>query len=235
MSYPVLFLRIKAMMIDSVAYTVLLFVMVLLAIDLEIDNSIIQTSFILAPVMLFEPISVWITGGSIGHHLAGIRVINKNTGENLFVLNGIVRFVAKFLLGVLSLISMLVTKRHQTIHDFVSMSVVVFKNEESVSPNHRLEERELTYTGTKPSFGRRLVVAIAYSVISIICLSLILYLLISPSCININRCTEIERLRIRVGGWIWVTSAVFFVLMSLFSKLPGAYYKGKGLSASEDG
>lgn len=77
MAYPVLFLRIKALMIDSIALGLIYFSMVLLCINFGVISSELKALIILSPTILFEPIMIWLTSGSLGHHYAGIKIIDK--------------------------------------------------------------------------------------------------------------------------------------------------------------
>ena len=225
MAYPVLLLRIRAMMLDSVVFGVLLLSMVMLSIKLDITDSTTRTIFILAPVTLLEPVMIWLTGGSFGHHYSGIRVVGKNSGENLFVLNGVVRFVAKTFLGLFSLAAMFITKRHQSIHDFLSGSVVVFKDEEEAPSWHKLKARQTEYHAEKPSIIRRLVVILAYWLIALLIYSAFVFFMVSANCIEIGQCSESENPIVSFALLGFLVVLVIVLILGLLCKLPGAYYR----------
>lgn len=225
MSYPVLFLRVKAALLDSIIFGVLIFAMVYLSIQIGIANPVLKVAFIVVPVILLEPVMMWLTGGSVGHHYSGIRIIGKNSGQNLFVLNGIVRFIVKTLLGWISLIFMLLTKRHQSFHDILSGSIVVFKNEATASDRHKLMDRQTVYTSQKPSIGRRLAVVIAYLFLALIVFSAVVNLFVSTSCLESGHCDGGEGTAFNVASVIFMVVLIAVIILGFLSKLPGAYYR----------
>jgi len=225
MSYPVLSLRIKAMLLDSVLLGVLFFSLVLLTIQFEITNSIFKALFIVLPVILLEPAMMWLTGGSIGHHYSGLRVVGKNSGKNLFIINGIVRFITKTFLGFYSIIMMFLTKRHQSVHDYLSMSVVVFKNEDTVPSRNKLKPREAEDALKKPSIIRRLVVSTAYSFLAFVIYNISIYFVVSDFCIESNQCGEADMFNIGLAVSVLFLTVIVVFILGLICKLPGVYYR----------
>lgn len=225
MSYPVLLLRVKAAMLDSIIIAVLIFSLAYLSIVIGISNPALKVLFIVIPVVLLEPAMIWITGGSVGHHYSGIRIVGKDSGTNLFILNGIVRFVVKTLLGLISLVAMLLTRRHQSLHDIVSRSVVVFKNEDAALPRHMLQSRETVYRSEKPSIGRRLVVVIAYLFLIFMAYSLLFNFLASPNCLNNGQCSEAESFNLGVATLVFLVLMILVFIFGMLCKLPGAYFR----------
>ena len=169
---------------------------------------------------------IWLTGGSIGHHFAGIRIVGKTSGKNLFVLNGIVRFIVKVLLGIFSLVSMLITKKHQAIHDLLSNSVVIFKDENSALPQHKLAPRKTVFSSQKPSLWRRLIVVIVYSIIVFFTISVITALFVSAKCTEFNQCSETEDQYLMISGLVFIALFCLILLFGFLCKLPGAYFRG---------
>ncbi len=209
------------MLLDSVLLGVLFFSLVLLTIQFEITNSIFKTLFIVLPVVLLEPAMMWLTGGSIGHHYSGLRVIGKNSGKNLFILNGIVRFITKTLLGFYSVIMMFLTKRHQSVHDYLSMSVVVFKNEDTVPSRNKLKPRDPEDALKKPSIIRRLVVSGAYSVLAFVIYNISIYFVVSELCIKSNQCGEADIFNIGLAVSVLFLTVIMVFILGLICKLPG--------------
>ncbi|WP_321372228.1 RDD family protein [uncultured Draconibacterium sp.] len=126
-SYPGVFLRVKAVVIDSV---VLILVM-LGAVDLfDSFNSVPDFARIAAFVfifLLYDPLLTSVFGGTIGHFLFGIRVKRANNPKkNILFPLAVVRYMIKALLGWLSLITVTGNKRAKAIHDIVVKSVVVY-------------------------------------------------------------------------------------------------------------
>jgi len=225
MTYPVLFLRIKAMFLDSTINSLIFISMVLISIGLGIEESSIKIATIILPVILFEPTMIWLTGGSLGHHYSGIRIVGKNTGKNLFIINGILRFLLKSSLGLISLVSMILTNKHQAIHDILANSVVVFKNEDEALDRHKLKPRKIVYYDQKPSIIKRIMVILAYCFVTFFMWSLVLGFSVSKSCIEKGICSDSEHILLEKFTLLLLVIFLVIVILGLLSKLPGAYYK----------
>lgn len=55
-------------------------------------------------IFILEPFLVTTTGGTIGHHLIGIKVVNSQTMSTLGIIRATLRFVVKTFVGLISLI-----------------------------------------------------------------------------------------------------------------------------------
>lgn len=177
------------------------------------------------PLVVFEPLVVWLTGGSIGHHLSGIKVIDKTTGKNLFLLKGVVRLVIKLLLGFYSMLTMLITKKHQSLHDLLSNSVVVFKNESLAPERYKLEPRQTDYDVKKPSILRRLLVIAVHLFFLFVATGFLLSFLVSPECLEIGNCSLSQAYRLNAVVLGFLVVAVLLIILGFICKLPGAMYR----------
>lgn len=144
------------MFTDSLILSILVIFLAFLPGKLGINAPALGWLILIGPLLLFEPLMIWRTGGSVGHHYAGIRAVSERSGESLFVLNGIARRAVKLLLGVPSVRTMVITKRHRSLHDLLNGSVVVFKGAARAPERHKLAPRDVNYVGRKPSVRRRL-------------------------------------------------------------------------------
>ena len=212
-------------MIDSTAIGLLFFALVSLVVESGISDTRLRVLIILLPVILIEPLMLWITGGTLGQHISGIRVVGKNSGKNLFLLNGVVRFIAKWLFGLFSVASMFLTKRHQSIHDFLSSSVVVFKDEAAAPERLKLMSRDNVYVDRKPSIARRLVVILAYLAIIYIVSGLSAIFSVPLDCLESRVCNATENLVLGFIGLGALAVAIAVVVLGFLSKLPGAHYR----------
>jgi uncharacterized RDD family membrane protein YckC len=80
-------------------------------------------------VILYEPITTSLWGGTIGHYIFGIRVRrNSNREKNILFPVAIIRFAFKTVLGWLSLLTVNAHEEKKAIHDSFTGSIVVFKD-----------------------------------------------------------------------------------------------------------
>ncbi|WP_319273540.1 RDD family protein [uncultured Draconibacterium sp.] len=127
-SYPGVFLRVKAVVIDSV----ILILLMMGAVDLfdsisNVPDFVRITAFVF--FLLYDPLFTSIFGGTIGHFLFGIRVKRANNPQkNILFPLAVVRYLIKTFLGWLSLITVTGNKKAKAIHDIVVQSVVVYNN-----------------------------------------------------------------------------------------------------------
>jgi uncharacterized RDD family membrane protein YckC len=91
--------------------------------------------------LALEPGLVSWTGGTIGHHLMGLRVRDALEDRNIGLIRATIRAASRTLLGWISIMFILVTSKHQAIHDYISRAVVVLRNPDVVPESERLVER----------------------------------------------------------------------------------------------
>jgi uncharacterized RDD family membrane protein YckC len=74
--------------------------------------------------VLYDPLMVSRTGGTIGHHLQNLKVVSDRTGRNPSVFAALVRNLFKGLLGILSLLAMAGSSRKKALHDLIAGTTV---------------------------------------------------------------------------------------------------------------
>ena len=112
--------------------------------------------------LLYEPVLVSVIGGTVGHYVCNLRVVDNKTGGNINFFKAVVRTVLKAALGWLSFVTMGTTRRHQAIHDLVTRSTVQSATRAKAGAHHYgVEQTELSGAGM-PSGIRRLIVIILY-------------------------------------------------------------------------
>jgi uncharacterized RDD family membrane protein YckC len=80
---------------------------------------------IFAAILLYEPLCTAFAA-TIGNDKMGIRVrSNSDHSKKINFFQAIVRFTLKFLLGWLSFITVFVSGKSRTIHDYLSGSVMI--------------------------------------------------------------------------------------------------------------
>lgn len=233
-SYPKLFLRIKAILWDSVILGLFFLSMIFLSSGLEFSNKILQGIFVFLPVISLEPLLVYFTGSSLGHRMAGIKIIHKNESKSLTLIQCYLRFLLKSLLGFLSLLIFFFTKKYQAIHDYASKSVVVFIDESKVPISHKLVDQKNIYQEVKPALQRRFVVSFVYFIFLILIVSIISNTSVSLFCIEYDQCTAKENNILNYLGLGFIFISLLIFMLGFFCKLPGAYYKPAKIRATKN-
>ena len=130
-NYPGVFDRIKAIMTDGIVVVVYMFVA---SYIFSLFESVPDNARIIAFVfifLLYDPIFTSLFGGTIGHMMLGIRVKRESDEQkNILFHKAILRYLAKVLLGWVSLLTVSGNKKRKAIHDFLVGSVVVYAKSE---------------------------------------------------------------------------------------------------------
>ena len=99
--YPFLNRRVYAAAVDGCLLVLGIAAIILFVGQLNPPPWIYFSLF--ANLSLIEPVLVSITGGSIGHHIFGIRVIDQASGNNIGFFRALVRTLTRFIFGIFSL------------------------------------------------------------------------------------------------------------------------------------
>jgi uncharacterized RDD family membrane protein YckC len=100
-----------------------------------------------ATLLLYEPVLVARFGGTIGHRLFNLRVVDEYSGDNISLGKALLRFWIKGFLGIVSFFSMSLSRRHQAIHDLLTHSTVQIRDHARAAPHHYVTGRD---TGKPP-------------------------------------------------------------------------------------
>jgi hypothetical protein len=126
-------------------------------------------ALLLVPIFILEPGLVAVTGGTVGHHLQGIRITRIDGQGNINIFAATIRFVVKLALGWLSFMFVFTAAKHQAVHDLVARSVVIHKNTDGLPAHELLAQRTFdTLTYVYPPAWRRVIVILAYLFIATI-------------------------------------------------------------------
>jgi uncharacterized RDD family membrane protein YckC len=219
--------RIRAMMIDAIIIMVMLAISLIITSAMESDRigRILGIVF-LAIWLLYEPLLVSMTGGTVGHTLSNLRVVDDR-GSNIGFVKAVVRVLAKGMLGWASFITMATTRRHQALHDALTRSTVQVRDAARANPNNYRTERVLLPNNMMPSRTRRGVVTVAYIAgATAASLSLQFGLItghvITMGCLNLGRCSAAENIWINVGAYGWLGLIVLCIVLGWRGRLPGA-------------
>ena len=171
-------------------------------------------------VFLYEPILVAMAGGTIGHWLMNLRVVDNQSGGNLGLLKALARTVIKDLLGWLSFVTMAVARRHQSLHDIFTNSTVQVREASKSRLHHFAQERSADDMPGLPSRLRRVVVILLYVVASYPLLSIGAILFVSDACAR-GRCDVLEVVVSFAVGACWLVLVVWFVRRGWAGRLFG--------------
>lgn len=225
-TYPRLIRRIQAVLIDFVTFQTVFFGFLILSSKFGVEQQWIKVVIFFAPLVVLEPVMVSVTGGTIGHHITGIRVKSSSRDENINIILATFRTTIKFVFGWLSLIFVLITRRHQAIHDFISRSVVVNKNASRLPAYELLSERVIEQAGYfYPAMIRRVIVIIAYFIFIFAVLSLLNSVFLSVNCLERNICNQYERLGQNIVGVLMVIFALLILIFGWKARLYGCRRK----------
>jgi hypothetical protein len=185
---------------------------------------------------LYEPVLVWRRGATLGHMAANIRVVDQRTGGNPTFLRALGRFWLKGFVGLLAFAFMGTTRRHQALHDLAARTTVEIADPAKALPEHFVEEREPLPAAGLPSRLRRVVVILAYSVVSWLALGVALILSESEQCVEHNfACTPQELLLEKVLGLLFVGVLAACIIFGWTGRLLGARRRGGHLDSRGDG
>ena len=204
-AYPRLIKRVRAVLIDSVLVPVSVFGTLILGDALGVSHPFGKAMLLLAPIFILEPGLVAFTGGTIGHHLQGIRVTSVDGLRNINIFAATARFIVKVVLGWLSFIVVLTTSKHQAVHDLVARSIVIHKDATRLPDFEVLAERTLdSDTYIYPPAWRRVAVITAYAVAATIVFGIASTVVSSADCLNAQRCTTLDKLFEIVLSICWI-------------------------------
>ena len=150
-------------------------------------------------LLLYEPILVSRTGGTLGHYFANLRVVDDRGGGNIGFARACARFVIKEVLGLYSFVILAVTRRNQAVHDLLTQSTVQIRDPAKASPDQYIAARADFPAAAMPSPSRRIAVTCGYLLLIAIVYVFIVGRLVpsgavSDACIDRNFCSAGERM-----------------------------------------
>ncbi|MCP3940319.1 MAG: RDD family protein [Desulfobacteraceae bacterium] len=176
--YATLARRIKAGIIDGILYLALIIFLMFVVSQVLKDGGPIRALLIYSPLFFLEPLLVTYLGASIGQHLLGMEVMSINTRKKCPLGISLIRYFTKVLLGSLSLIYMLFSRKHQAIHDHFANTVVLLsrkKIEKNPSfANHGAIEQTYESEYKYPSPLRKFCVFIVWYLLSCILIDVLI-------------------------------------------------------------
>jgi len=219
--------RLRALVIDSIVFMLALVAALIAAVALGSDHAGRAVGFtVVALWLLYEPILVSQTGGTIGHYLCNLRVVDDKSHGNVGFLKAVVRVVIKTALGWWSFVTMVATQRRQAVHDLFTRSTVQIRDLAKSQPYQYGGELVAATDPGMPSRARRLLVIAAYGLASFILVSFVVYLgawigILSISCLAKNRCSSFDNLWLNIVGIGWIGLCALLVARGWKGRLWG--------------
>ena len=134
--------RVQGVFIDVIIFMLILAVALMLAVSFASDHiARILGATVAATWLFYEPLLVSLTGGTIGHYLCNMRVVDDH-GGNISFIKAFARMIIKSLLGWYSFLAMAMTSRHQAVHDLLTRSTVQMRDLGKAQPYHFRGRRE---------------------------------------------------------------------------------------------
>ncbi|WP_308993862.1 RDD family protein [Mariniflexile litorale] len=124
--YSKLFTRIKAAFVDALELIILMYSATEIFNLIEMIPNYIRICVFVFLFLLYEPILISVFGATVGHFFNDI-VVKRDGDEQKNVLfpKAIFRFIFKFFLGWVSLLTISSNEKRKAIHDYVGGSVVL--------------------------------------------------------------------------------------------------------------
>ena len=220
--------RLRGIIIDWIFSMVLLFGALFVAASVGSDHvSRILGILVVAVLVLYEPVLVSLTGGTLGHYFTNLRVVDERDQGNVSFLKALARFVLKGLLGWYSFIVMTATRRNQAIHDLMTRSTVQIRDPAKARPNDYITERADFQSPDMPSRPRRMAVIGVYLVLAALAYGLVVAAarttgVLSPACMHDANCSVVGGLLNLAAALIWIAASAACVGLGWRGKLLGA-------------
>jgi len=218
--------RFKAVVVDWMLATALLFGALALASNVASDG--LSRSLGIAVVvilLLYEPVLVWRTGGTLGHIWTNLRVVDDR-GGNLSFAKALARFAVKSVLGWYSFVVMAATRRNQAVHDLLTRSTVQIRDPAKAKPGQFITERR-EEDPTMPSRLRRALVTAIYLALSLFLYLGVLAVLVrvgamSRACLYQDICNGSDHIVDSAAAVALLLMIALVVVIGWRGRLPGA-------------
>ncbi|MEN3352648.1 MAG: hypothetical protein V7640_806 [Betaproteobacteria bacterium] len=202
--YPRLLRRVRAFLIDSVLFIIVIYGWMISLAAYSESPFLLKVLALILPIIIIEPALVAFTGGTPGHHIMGLRIRHASRDENIGILRATVRAIVRTFLGWLSFIFVLVTQRHQALHDYLTSTVVVLRRPETLPAHEKFAVRTEDHAHhLYPSKTRRVMVILLHMLVGVFVFSALGAVLVSEQCATTNRCSPAENVIGHAIGIIW--------------------------------
>jgi len=219
--------RLQAVSVDAIIFMLIFAGALILAVSFKSDNVARILGFtVVATWLLYEPILVSTTGGTVGHRIYNLRVVDDR-GGNVSFGKAVIRVVIKTVLSWYSFITMALTSRHQAVHDLLTKSTVQIRDFAKTQPHHFNMRREQLTSPGMPSVARRSAAIVGDLFVCFVLFALALPSLaavgaVSTQCIDGRPCSGPELLILSVVWLAWAGLSVLAVVRAWQGRIWGA-------------
>lgn len=205
--YPRLLRRVRAFLFDSVIFIILLYAWLATMPVFENAQPLLKISLLIIPIVILEPVLVALTGGTLGHHFMGLRIRDASSDQNIGILRATARAIIRTFLGWLSFIFVLVTNKHQALHDYFTSTVVILRRPESLPAHEKFIARAQNRAQYRyPSITRRIAVILVYVFLGFLMLIALSMATVSETCLNGEHCSPGEMAISQLLSILWLLS-----------------------------
>jgi uncharacterized RDD family membrane protein YckC len=173
-------------------------------------------------LVLYEPVLVWRWGGTLGHRALNLRVVHDGDGGRLPFTYAFARSLLKAVFGIFSFLVMMVTARHQALHDLVAHATVQVRDPSRAHAYDFVPERADEPLRAMPSVLRRALVTVAWEVALYFAVAVMAGVAVPEGCLNGVACGTEDEFAARMLGVVWLIAAVAAALLGYTGRLPGA-------------
>lgn len=210
--YPRLLRRVRASQIDAVIFIVVIVLWWICLPYLQGLHGSVRLGLLFILWFLLDPLLVAITGSTPGHHLMNISIVDVNTLQRLGLFRALCRSLLRTSFGWVSLVVILITKKHQALHDLVVRSTVILLNPDKVPESEKRTEQLPDENYRYPPIWRRTLIIFLYLFLWSLAIGIAMTLLLSYDCLAYARCAGTEHtLQLIFGFALLIVAAVILV------------------------
>jgi uncharacterized RDD family membrane protein YckC len=210
--------RFRAFCFDVILFVLVFYIGAVVIHSISPSDSVTRSVWlaVIVAVVLYEPILVSTLGGTVGHRVTNLRVVDDRRRGNLSFGKAVVRMVIKDLLGWYSFLSMTLTRRNQAVHDVLTHSTVQIRDKSKARASQYVVERKLDVAPgiSLPSRSRRVIVIVVYILLGYLIIAIASAPFLSDACAFQGRCSGTERaIGYAIGGLCFALVAIAIVLV----------------------
>jgi RDD family len=220
--------RLRGIVVDWIIAMTVIFGAVFVAATIANDNfSRALGIAVIVALLLYEPVLVSFTGGTLGHYSTNLRVVDDRSGGNVSFLKACARLVIKAVLGWYSFVILAATRRNQAVHDLLTRSTVQIRDPARVRAGQYITERVELVASGMPSGMRRVAVICVYLLLLVAVFIAVAGAIVSAgwlsrSCFEKDYCSGAERTLTLVTSVALLVMIAVVIAMGWRGKLFGA-------------